>query len=61
MIIFQVAEKTQMYFLCRQEAEVEALIDRIVRKEGGSKDKALLYVVSKIDNENKVLVYIILK
>ncbi|CAC5394499.1 unnamed protein product [Mytilus coruscus] len=38
----EVAEKTQMYFLCRQEAEVEVLIDRIVKIEGGSKDKALL-------------------
>lgn len=42
-----------MYFVGRQEAEVEVLIDRIVTKEG-NKDKALLYVVSEIDNENKV-------
>ncbi|VDI01196.1 Hypothetical predicted protein [Mytilus galloprovincialis] len=49
----EVAEKTQMYFVGRQEAEVEVLIDRIVKREG-SKDKALLYVVSEIDNENKV-------
>ncbi|XP_063404047.1 uncharacterized protein LOC134687572 isoform X3 [Mytilus trossulus] len=49
----EVAEKTQMYFVGRQEAEVEVLIDRIVKKQG-SKDKALLYVVSEIDNENKV-------
>jgi len=45
-----------MYFIGKQEAEVEVLIDRIVKREG-SKDKALLYVVSEIDNENKVLTY----
>lgn len=45
-----------MYFVGRQEAEVEVLIDRIVTKEG-NKDKALLYVVSEIDNENKVSIY----
>ena len=43
-----------MYFIGKQEAEVEVLIDRIVKREG-SKDKGLLYVVSEIDNENKVL------
>lgn len=45
-----------MYFIGRQEAEVEVLIDRIVKREG-SKDKALLHVVTEIDNENKVLTY----
>ena len=43
-----------MYFIGKQEAEVEVLIDRIVKREG-NKDKGLLYVVSEIDNENKVL------
>jgi hypothetical protein len=43
-----------MYFIGKQEAEVEVLIDMIVKREG-SKDKGLLYVVSEIDNENKVL------
>ncbi|KAK3098318.1 hypothetical protein FSP39_018374 [Pinctada imbricata] len=49
----EVAEKTQMYFVGKQEAETEVLLDRIIEKEG-NKDKALLYIVSEIDNEAKV-------
>ncbi|XP_076077977.1 uncharacterized protein LOC143048275 isoform X1 [Mytilus galloprovincialis] len=53
----EVAEKTQMYFVGKKEAEIEVRIDRIVKK-AGSKDKALLYVVSKIDDENEVQILV---
>jgi hypothetical protein len=43
-----------MYSIGKQEAEVQVLIDRLVKKKG-SEDKALLYVVSEIGDENKVL------
>lgn len=49
----EVAEKTQMYFVGKQEAETEVFLDRIINKEG-SKDRALLFIVSEIPNENKV-------
>ncbi|XP_061176466.1 uncharacterized protein LOC133185337 [Saccostrea echinata] len=49
----EVAEKTQMYFVGKQEAETEVFLDRIIKKEG-SKDRALLFIVSEIMNENKV-------
>lgn len=55
----QVAEKTQRNFIGQQEATVEVLIDMIV-KTVGSKDKALLYVVSEAgtSNENKVQILV---
>ncbi|XP_078322395.1 uncharacterized protein LOC111103871 isoform X2 [Crassostrea virginica] len=51
----EVAEKTQMYFIGKQEAETEVILERIIKKEG-SKDSALLFIVSdnKIPNETKV-------
>ncbi|XP_061176467.1 uncharacterized protein LOC133185338 [Saccostrea echinata] len=49
----EVAEKTQMYFVVKQEAEIEVTLDRIIEKKG-SIDLALLYIVSKLDTENKV-------
>nr|XP_022293141.1 uncharacterized protein LOC111103870 [Crassostrea virginica] len=49
----EVAEKTQMYFVGKQEAETEVFLDRIIKKEG-SKDRALLFIVSEIPNETKV-------
>nr|XP_022293145.1 uncharacterized protein LOC111103871 isoform X2 [Crassostrea virginica] len=49
----EVTEKTQKYFVGKQEAETEVLLDRIIKKEG-SKDLALLYIVSEIQNETKV-------
>ncbi|XP_076077980.1 uncharacterized protein LOC143048275 isoform X3 [Mytilus galloprovincialis] len=55
----EVAEKTQMYFVGKKEAEIEVRIDRIVKK-AGSKDKALLYVVSKIDDENEKTILAVL-
>lgn len=42
-----------MYFVGKQEAETEVFLDRIINKEG-SKDRALLFIVSEIPNENKV-------
>jgi len=51
----KVAEKTQKYFVGRQEAEIEVYIDRIISKEG-DKDKALLYVVENIDIESRVII-----
>ncbi|XP_056016066.1 uncharacterized protein LOC125675377 isoform X2 [Ostrea edulis] len=49
----EVAEKTQQYFVGKQEAETEVFIDRIITKQGG-KDRALLFIVSEVPNENKV-------
>ncbi|XP_062579307.1 uncharacterized protein LOC134241264 [Saccostrea cucullata] len=49
----EVAEKTQVYFIVKQDAEIEVTLDRIIKKEG-SIDRALLYIVSKLDPENKV-------
>lgn len=43
-----------MYFVGKQEAETEVFLDRIINKEG-SKDRALLFIVSEIPNENKVI------
>ena len=43
-----------MYFVGKQEAETEVFLDRIIKKEG-SKDRALLFIVSEIPNETKVI------
>lgn len=45
-----------MYFIGKQEAETEVILERIIKKEG-SKDSALLFIVSdnKFPNETKVL------
>ncbi|GFR81501.1 vanilloid receptor [Elysia marginata] len=50
----EVAQKTQVYMVGRQEAETEVVIDRLIHKEG-SEDKALLYVVSEMITESKGL------
>ncbi|OWF47125.1 Transient receptor potential cation channel subfamily A member 1-like [Mizuhopecten yessoensis] len=49
----EVAEKTRLLFIGKQEAEIEVFIDRIIAREG-NKDRALLHVVSTIDNEPRV-------
>ena len=43
-----------MYFIGKQEAETEVILERTIKKEG-SKDSALLYIVSEESNETKVL------
>lgn len=53
----EVAQKTQVYMVGRQEAETEVVIDRLIQKEG-SEDKALLYVVSEMITESKVQVFV---
>ncbi|KAL5009682.1 hypothetical protein ScPMuIL_011987 [Solemya velum] len=53
----EVSQKTQMYMIGRQEAETEVCIDRIIKTEG-SKDKALLYVTSKLQRESKAQVFV---
>ena len=40
----------------RQEAETEVIIDRLIERQQGDKDKALLFVVSQIPNEVKVCI-----
>ena len=47
------AQKTNTYMVGRQEAETEVILDRLIDREG-SKDKALLFVVSQIPTEVKV-------
>ncbi|XP_060067778.1 uncharacterized protein LOC132547979 [Ylistrum balloti] len=49
----EVAEKTKLFFIGKQEAEIEVFIDRIIAREG-NKDRALLHVVSTIENEPRV-------
>lgn len=46
-----------MYFVGKQEAETEVFLDRIIKKEG-SKDRALLFIVSEIPNETKVIQFL---
>ncbi|RUS90621.1 hypothetical protein EGW08_001618 [Elysia chlorotica] len=53
----EVAQKTQVYMIGRQEAETEVVIDRLTHKEG-NKDKALLYVVSEMITESKVQIFV---
>ncbi|KAK3696967.1 hypothetical protein RRG08_023158 [Elysia crispata] len=53
----EVAQKTQVYMVGRQEAETEVVIDRLTQKEG-NEDKALLYVVSEMITESKVQVFV---
>ncbi|BFZ24803.1 hypothetical protein BsWGS_27842 [Bradybaena similaris] len=52
-----VAQKTQSFMVGRQEAVTEVVIDKLIQKEG-SKDKALLHVVSQMDQEIKVQVFV---
>lgn len=42
-----------MYFVGKQEVEMEVFLDRIINKEG-SKDCVFLFIVFEIFNENKV-------
>ena len=49
----QVAKKSNMLLIGRQEAEIEVCVDIVTRKEN-SVDKALLFVVSSLHDESKV-------
>ncbi|XP_060082588.1 uncharacterized protein LOC132561895 [Ylistrum balloti] len=51
----EVTEKTNVYLIGKQEAENEVFIDRVIIAEG-DKDKALLYIVDKLPNEERVQV-----
>ncbi|GFO43033.1 transient receptor potential cation channel subfamily v member [Plakobranchus ocellatus] len=53
----EVAQKTQVFMVGRQEAETEVVIDRLIQKEG-NKDKALLHVVSDMMTESKVQMFV---
>ncbi|KAL8625269.1 hypothetical protein ACOMHN_030027 [Nucella lapillus] len=49
----EVAQKTSAFMVGRQEAEMEVVMDRVIARQG-SKDKALLFVLSQIPTEVKV-------
>ncbi|XP_062600338.1 transient receptor potential cation channel subfamily V member 5-like [Saccostrea cucullata] len=49
----EVTEKTKMYLVGKQEAEMEVTLERYIKRTG-SVDRALLYIVSELSPENKV-------
>ncbi|XP_033760515.1 transient receptor potential cation channel subfamily V member 2-like isoform X1 [Pecten maximus] len=51
----EVAEKTNVYLIGKQDAENEVYIDHAIATEG-SRDKALLYIVDELKNEERVQV-----
>ncbi|ESO89302.1 hypothetical protein LOTGIDRAFT_229171 [Lottia gigantea] len=53
----EVAKKTQTHLLGLQEAEIEVIIDRLMKREGG-KDQALLHIVTQSPTELKVLLFL---
>ncbi|XP_046359517.2 uncharacterized protein LOC124137315 [Haliotis rufescens] len=53
----EVAHKSQLLLIGRQEAELETIIDRLIRNHG-TKEKALLYAITHFPTEAKVQIFV---